>query len=89
MKEVEAGRAEDAPIELMTPRGRALHDNLQPWLAARPASLVAEPTLVVVPAAPWAPHENDRIAVRQDQPATDLKILAFPENFDCLKPVGA
>ena len=45
VKDVEAGRAEDAPIELTTPGRRALYNNLQPWLAARPASHVAEPTL--------------------------------------------
>lgn len=44
VKNVEAGRAEDAPIELTTPGRRALYNNLQPWLAARPASHVAQPT---------------------------------------------
>ena len=43
VKDVEAGRAEDAPIELTTPGCRALYNNLQPWLAARPATPVAEP----------------------------------------------
>ena len=43
VKQVEAGRAEDAPIELTTPGRRALYNNLQPWLAARSASHVAEP----------------------------------------------
>lgn len=44
VKDVEAGRAEDAPIELTTPGRRALYNNLQPWLASRPASHFAEPT---------------------------------------------
>lgn len=44
VRDVEAGRAEVAPIELTTPGRRALYNNLQPWLAARPASHVAEPT---------------------------------------------
>lgn len=44
VKDVEAGRAEDAPIELTTPGRRALYNNLQPWLAARPASHIAEAT---------------------------------------------
>lgn len=44
VKNVEAGRAEDAPIELTTPGRRALYNNLQPWLATRPARHVAEPT---------------------------------------------
>jgi type I restriction enzyme R subunit len=45
VRQVEAGKAEDAPIELTTPGRRALYSNLQPWLAARePASYVAEPT---------------------------------------------
>ena len=43
VKDVEAGRAEDAPIELTTPGRRALYNNLQPWLAVRPESHVAEP----------------------------------------------
>ncbi|MBR8655301.1 HsdR family type I site-specific deoxyribonuclease [Achromobacter sp. Marseille-Q0513] len=46
VKDVEAGRAEDAPIELTTPGRRALYNNLLPWLEARPASHVAEPTLL-------------------------------------------
>lgn len=44
VQQVEAGLAEDAPIELTTPGRRALYNNLQPWLAARPDSHhVAEP----------------------------------------------
>jgi len=38
VQQVEAGLAEDAPIELTTPGRRALYNNLQPWLAARPGS---------------------------------------------------
>lgn len=45
VRQVEAGKAEDAPIELTTPGRRALYNNLQSWLAARPVTHVAEPTL--------------------------------------------
>lgn len=44
VQQVEEGRAEDAPIELTTPGRRALYNNLQPWLTAKPAHQVAEPT---------------------------------------------
>ncbi len=43
VRDVEAGHAEDAPIELTTPGRRALYNNLQPWLAVRPAYQVGEP----------------------------------------------
>lgn len=43
VQQVEAGRSEDAPIELTTPGRRALYNNLQPWLATKPADRVAEP----------------------------------------------
>lgn len=44
VQQVESGKSEDAPIELTTPGRRALYNNLQPWLAARPSHHVAEPT---------------------------------------------
>jgi type I restriction enzyme R subunit len=44
VQQVEAGRAEDAPIELTTPGRRALYNNLQPWLAGKPMYHIAEPT---------------------------------------------
>ncbi|HTE41596.1 MAG TPA: HsdR family type I site-specific deoxyribonuclease, partial [Steroidobacteraceae bacterium] len=45
VQQVEAGRSEDAPIELTTPGRRALYNNIQPWLAAKPAQKVAESLL--------------------------------------------
>jgi len=42
VQQVEAGRSEEAPIELTTPGRRALYNNLQPWLATKPADRVAE-----------------------------------------------
>ncbi|WP_313218169.1 HsdR family type I site-specific deoxyribonuclease, partial [Stenotrophomonas sp.] len=44
VQQVEAGRAENAPIELTTPGRRALYNNLQPWLAAQPEKHSAEST---------------------------------------------
>ncbi|MBR8387366.1 hypothetical protein KDX26_33695, partial [Burkholderia cenocepacia] len=44
VQQVEAGMAEDAPIELTTPGRRALYNNLQPWLAGKPTYHVAEST---------------------------------------------
>jgi type I restriction enzyme, R subunit len=42
VKQVEAGRDEDAPAELTTPGRRALYNNLRPWLAAQMASHAAD-----------------------------------------------
>ncbi|TWC62564.1 type I restriction endonuclease subunit R [Herbaspirillum sp. SJZ099] len=42
VQQVETGREEDAPIELTTPGRRALYNNLQPWLAAKPMHQLAE-----------------------------------------------
>ncbi|MCW5621044.1 MAG: HsdR family type I site-specific deoxyribonuclease [Burkholderiales bacterium] len=42
VRQVEAGRADDAPVELTTPGRRALYNNLQPWLAAKPSYQAAE-----------------------------------------------
>jgi type I restriction enzyme R subunit len=65
VKQVEAGRADDAPTELTTPGRRALYNNLQPWLAARPASQVAEPVPTYVDAE--ASNAALALALRIDQ----------------------
>jgi type I restriction enzyme R subunit len=44
VEQVEAGRTDDAPIELTTPGRRALYNNLKPWLGGRAADHVADPT---------------------------------------------
>ena len=44
VQQVAAGKVDDAPIALTTPGRRALYNNLQPWLAAKPAQHVAEST---------------------------------------------
>lgn len=46
VRQVDAGRAEGAPIELTTPGRRALYHNLQPWLAERPGGHVTESMLL-------------------------------------------
>jgi len=43
VRQVEEGRAEDAPIELTTRGRRALYNNLLPWLETKPNYHVAEP----------------------------------------------
>ena len=55
----------NAPIELTTPGRRALYNNLQPWLAARPASHVAEPTPPYGDGGIWNPALA--LALRIDQ----------------------
>lgn len=42
VRQVEAGRADDVPIELTTPGRRAIYNNLKPWLSMKAASQSAE-----------------------------------------------
>lgn len=42
VQQVEAGRADDAPIELTTPGRRALYNNLTPWLTGQAVHQVAD-----------------------------------------------
>lgn len=65
VKQLEAGRTDDAPIELTTPGRRALYNNLRPWLDARRSIRVGEP------AAPYVSSEAAdpvlELALRIDQ----------------------
>jgi len=44
VQQVEAGRADDAPVELTTPGRRALYNNLKPWLTGQAVNHVATRT---------------------------------------------
>ncbi len=64
VQQVEAGMADDAPIELTTPGRRALYNNLQPWLAASVLDQVAESA---VPYGSDASNPALTLALRIDQ----------------------
>ncbi len=70
VKQLEAGRTDDAPVELTTPGRRALYNNLKLWLAEHLVPGIAEP------AAPYGAKGGDHVlalALRIDQTVKDIR----------------